>query len=79
MHALREESPDGFIAWVGAELALPYVVKSISLSNSKQKEASFLAINPNGRIPALVDPNKSDLAVFESGELHLDLHLGLHT
>ena len=55
------------VAWVGAELALPYVVKSISLSNSEQKEASYLAINPNGRIPAMVDPNKSDLAIFESG------------
>ena len=55
------------VAWVGAELALPYVVKSISLSNSEQKEASYLAINPNGRIHAMVDTNKSDLAIFESG------------
>ena len=67
VHAPRQGSPDGLVAWVGAELALPYVVKSISLSNSEQKEASYLAINPNGRIPAMVDPNKSDLAIFESG------------
>lgn len=49
------------------ELALPYDVKPISLTNSEQKEKWYLKINPNGRIPALVDHNKSDLAVFESG------------
>ena len=53
--------------WIATELALPYEVKHISLSNSEQKESWFLAINPNGRIPALVDPNQGDLAVFESG------------
>ena len=54
-------------ARVPAELELPYVVKAIALSENEQKEPWFTAINPNGRIPALVDPNEGDLAVFESG------------
>lgn len=56
---------------MGTELAIPYEVKAISLTNSEQKEAWFLKINPNGRIPALVDHSKADLAVFESGAFGL--------
>lgn len=52
-----------------AELALPYEVKAISLTKNEQKEPWFTKINPNGRIPALVDHNEGDLAVWESGVL----------
>jgi GST-like protein len=51
------------------ELGLDYDVKSISLSKLEQKEDWFLKINPNGRIPAIVDHDNNDFAVFESGAI----------
>ena len=49
------------------ELALPYTLKVLDLSKNEQKQPDFLAINPNGRIPAIVDRSEGDFAVFESG------------
>jgi len=49
------------------ELALPYTLKVLDLSEGQQKLPAFLAINPNGRIPAIVDRDEDDFAVFESG------------
>ncbi len=51
------------------ELGMDYEVHSISLSKLEQKEDWFLAINPNGRIPAIVDHANEDFAVFESGAI----------
>jgi GST-like protein len=39
----------------------------LDLGLGEQKRPEFLAINPNGRIPALVDREADDFAVFESG------------
>jgi glutathione S-transferase/GST-like protein len=55
------------------ELALPYEVKLIDLASGAQKEPWFTAINPNGRIPAIVDRDEGDFAVFESGAIMLYL------
>ena len=49
------------------ELALPYTLKVLDLAKNEQKLPDFLAINPNGRIPAIVDRTAGDFAVFESG------------
>ena len=53
------------------ELALPYELKVLDLTQGEQRLPAFLAINPNGRIPAIVDrsdaPGEEDFAVFESG------------
>lgn len=49
------------------ELNLRYTLKVLDLSRAEQKKPEFLAINPNGRIPALVDHDADDFAVFESG------------
>lgn len=49
------------------ELALPYTLQVLDLSKGEQKLPEFLAINPNGRIPAIVDRAEDDFAVFESG------------
>ena len=55
------------------ELALPYTLKVLDLSKGEQKEPAFLAINPNGRIPAIVDRAQDDFVVFESGAILLYL------
>jgi glutathione S-transferase/GST-like protein len=51
------------------ELALPYEIHVLDLGAKQQKEPWFLAINPNGRIPAIVDRDENDFAVFESGAI----------
>jgi glutathione S-transferase/GST-like protein len=51
------------------ELGLEYTVKPVSLGKLEQKEDWFLRINPNGRIPAIVDHAHNDFAVFESGAI----------
>ena len=51
------------------ELALPYTLHTLDLSGGGQKKPDFLKINPNGRIPAIVDRSEDDFAVFESGAI----------
>lgn len=54
------------------ELGLPYTVKKIDFSANAQKEPWFLAINPNGRIPAITDssfPDGKEIQVWESGAI----------
>ena len=67
-------TPNGWKASVLLEeLELPYTVHPIRLGQGEQKSESFLKINPNGRIPAIVDRANGDLAVFESGAIMLYL------
>lgn len=51
------------------ELALPYQLHVLSFDQQEQKSVEFLQINPNGRIPAIVDRDNDDFAVFESGAI----------
>jgi len=68
------DTPNGWKASIALEeLNLPYEVKKLDLSGQEQKEPWFLAINPNGRIPAIVDHDAEDFAVFESGAIMLYL------
>ena len=63
-------TPNGWkISIALEELGLPYTTKLLTLSKLEQKEDWFLKINPNGRIPAIVDHDAGDLAVFESGAI----------
>ncbi|KAK1244709.1 hypothetical protein MKX07_003508 [Trichoderma sp. CBMAI-0711] len=48
---------------------LEYTYQGINISQNIQKEPWFTAINPNGRIPAIVDHNNNDLAVFEGNAI----------
>ena len=50
-------------------LALDYTTHAIDLGSGDQKQPEFLSINPNGRIPAIIDRSMDDLAVFESGAI----------
>ena len=51
------------------ELGLPYTVHALSFDRREQKAPAFLKINPNGRIPAIVDRDNGDFPVFESGAI----------
>lgn len=67
-------TPNGWKASIMLEeLALPYTVKPVKLGELEQKQDWFLRINPNGRIPAIVDRDAGDFAVFESGAILLYL------
>ncbi|KAJ3114148.1 hypothetical protein HK100_001756 [Physocladia obscura] len=56
-----------------AHYNLEYKVQVLSFAKSEQKEPWFLKINPNGRIPAIVDHSRGDFPVFESGAILLYL------
>jgi GSH-dependent disulfide-bond oxidoreductase len=63
-------TPNGYKASIALEeMALPYTVHHINMSKLEQKQPAFLKINPNGRIPAIVDRSADNFAVFESGAI----------
>ena len=67
-------TPNGWKASIMLEeVELPYRVKPISLGKLEQKQDWYLENNPNGRIPAIVDRDADDFAVFESGAILLYL------
>ncbi|KAH7251009.1 glutathione S-transferase [Fusarium tricinctum] len=71
-----EGTPNGLKASIALEeLGLEYKVVTLDFSKHEQKEAWFLKINPNGRIPALTDKdeNGNEIKVFESGAILLYL------
>jgi len=51
------------------ELGMPYEVHAIDLGSGEQRSDVFLALNPNGRIPAIVDRGENNLTIFESGAI----------
>ncbi len=55
------------------ELGISYEVHAVELSALEQKEPAFLRLNPNGRIPVIVDREEDDLPVFESGAIMIYL------
>jgi GSH-dependent disulfide-bond oxidoreductase len=67
-------TPNGWKASVTLEeLGLPYETHAVNLAKNEQKEPWFLAINPNGRIPAIIDRDCANLAIFESGAIMIHL------
>ena len=64
-------TPNGWKASVTLEeLGLPYEVHAVNIFEGEQKHPDYLKLNPNGRIPTLVDDG---FAVFESGAIMLYL------
>ncbi len=64
-------TPNGYkVSVTLEELGLPYVFHTVNLTAGAQKTPEFLALNPNGRIPVLVDDG---FPVFESGAILLYL------
>jgi GSH-dependent disulfide-bond oxidoreductase len=66
-------TPNGWkISIMLEECRLPYVVRPVDISKGEQFAPEFLAISPNNRIPAIVDPNGPGgrpISVFESGAI----------
>lgn len=58
------------------EVGLPYEVHWVNVKNGEQFTAEYIAINPNAKIPAIVDhdgPGGEPIAIFESGAILLYL------
>ena len=54
------------------EIGLPYEVHLVDFNKDDQKTAEFLSLNPNGKIPAILDPDGpggKPLGLFESGAI----------
>ena len=54
------------------ELGLPYEAHRVDFGGNEQKSPEFLSLNPNGRIPAMIDPRGPDgkpIGLFESGAI----------
>lgn len=54
------------------EIGLPYEVHKVDFSKDDQNSPAFLSLNPNNKIPAIIDPNGPNgepLALFESGAI----------
>ena len=67
-------TPNGWKASITLEeLELPYELHALDLSSGEQKQKRFVDLNPNGRIPAIVDRDADDFAVFESGAIMMYL------
>ena len=63
-------TPNGWKASVTLEeLGIPYEVKRVRILEGDQRKPEYLAINPNGRIPAIVDHDADGFAVFDSGAI----------
>ncbi|WP_428097101.1 glutathione S-transferase family protein [Candidatus Rariloculus sp.] len=67
-------TPNGWKASITLEeLGIEYSVRHIEMDKMQQKEAWYLKLNPNGRIPTIVDHDNGGFAVFESGAIMIYL------
>ena len=67
-------TPNGHKASCTLEaLGLEYNTHFVNIGEGEQRKPEFLAINPNGRIPAIVDHELGDLPIFESGAIMIHL------
>ncbi|MES0864566.1 glutathione S-transferase N-terminal domain-containing protein [Ruegeria sp. SCPT10] len=58
------------------ETGLPYEAHKVTLADADVKSPEFLSLNPNNKIPAIIDPNGPDgepIGLFESGAILLYL------
>ena len=67
-------TPNGHKASITLEeLGIPYEVHIVNLLAGDQKAPDYLRLNPNGRIPTIVDRDEGGFAVFESGAIMIYL------
>jgi GST-like protein len=70
-------TPNGVKASIALEeMGLPYEPHFVDIGKNESFSAEFLSLNPNGKIPAIIDPNGPDgvpFGLFESGAILLYL------
>lgn len=70
IHLYTSSTPNGYKASILLEeCGLDYDFTYVRLGELQQKEDWFLKMNPNGRIPVIVDKDEDDYVVFESGAI----------
>ena len=66
-------TPNGWKVSIALEeMGLPYVLKPVNIGKGEQFAPEFLALSPNNRMPAIIDPEGPDgrpISVFESGAI----------
>ena len=63
-------TPNGYKVSIALEeIGFGYKTHAIDLAKGEQKSPAFLAINPNGRIPVIIDRDADDFVIFESGAI----------
>jgi GSH-dependent disulfide-bond oxidoreductase len=55
------------------ELQMPYALHPVDIMKGQQRERQYVRLNPNSRIPTIVDHDAGDFAVFESGAIMIYL------
>jgi GSH-dependent disulfide-bond oxidoreductase len=77
IHLYYWPTPNGLkISILLEELGVPYAVHFVNIGKGEQFKQEFLAISPNNRIPAIVDPEGPDgkpISIFESGAIMIYL------
>ncbi|KAH9853696.1 glutathione S-transferase C-terminal-like protein [Lenzites betulinus] len=58
-----------FLEELKAAYGITYDVEKIDMSKNTQKEPWFIKLNPNGRIPVLVDHKRNDFVIFETAAI----------
>ncbi|MFC6639545.1 glutathione S-transferase [Sulfitobacter sp. JBTF-M27] len=70
-------TPNGVKASIALEeMEIPYEAHKVTLADADVKSPEFLSLNPNNKIPAIIDPNGPDgapVGIFESGAILLYL------
>ena len=65
-----QNTPNGFKISIMLELlGLKYQVHQVRFDQQEQKSAAYLAMNPNGKIPMIVDHDQNDKIIFDSGAI----------